>query len=222
MIKQLNRVAIADETTLFRKGLRSLINSFEGYKVILEAKNSVDLENKLTRGGPLPHICILNSHVFSPGKRNVLADIKRFRPSIKILVIADYHNDFSIAQLIRMGGHGYLLKSSTVNELKHSLNALNEVEFYIDKSIISSELLVNIQNNALFPKFKISELQLEFLSLCAQDLTYYEIADIMGVSLRSVNSYCETLFKKFNVKSRTGLVLFAITLGVAGQVSYGI
>ncbi len=209
-------VAVIDKQTLFRKGLVSIINSFAGINVIVEADNSIELSSKLKTIN-LPDICILSTEM-SFAEKKALDNIRKYHPSLKILLMAEYQNDYKAVQLIHSGIPGYLLKDSPVNQLRTAIKILNMKGFYIDEKV--TDFVENTQNDFIHLGLEISDLQLEFLSLCGTGMTSREIADKMGVGIGSINTCSKTLFKKIKVKNRIGLVLFAISCGIAGQISY--
>jgi DNA-binding NarL/FixJ family response regulator len=118
-----------------------------------------------------------------------------------------------IIAMIKEGCKSYLLKDTHPMELERALREVFEKGFYNadlkDKSL--SHLLLSEsfgESNAL------SDRELEFLQLVTSDNTYRQIAAIMKLSERTVDGYRESLFNKFKVQSRTGMVLEAIRRGL--------
>jgi len=103
------------------------------------------------------------------------------------------------------------LKESRPRELLEAIKAIHEKGVYINE-MVSGKLLRSVADKEDLPD--ISKKELEFLKLCCSELTYKEIADQMFVSPRTVDNYREALFLKLNLKSRSGLVLYAIQNGI--------
>jgi DNA-binding NarL/FixJ family response regulator len=108
--------------------------------------------------------------------------------------------------MIRSGACGYMLKESKPRELLEAIKIIYSKGFYINE-LVSGKLVRSVADD---DEIEISKKELEFLKYCCSELTYKEIADKMFVSPRTVDNYREALFLKLNLKSRTGLVLYAI------------
>jgi DNA-binding NarL/FixJ family response regulator len=108
--------------------------------------------------------------------------------------------------MIKAGAGGYVLKESKPRELLEAIKAINEKGSFINE-MVSGKLIRSVAADGS-PDF--SRKEFEFLRLCCSELTYKEIADQMFVSPRTVDNYRESLFQKLNLKTRTGLVLYAI------------
>ena len=109
--------------------------------------------------------------------------------------------------MIRCGACGYVLKESKPRELLEAIKTIYTKGVYINE-MVSGKLIRSVADKDGEPGF--SGRELDFLKWCCSELTYKEIADKMYVSPRTVDNYREALFQKLNMKSRTGLVLYAI------------
>jgi DNA-binding NarL/FixJ family response regulator len=136
--------------------------------------------------------------------------LKSKYPQIKVLALSMFEDDKSVIQMIKSGAGGYVLKESRPRDLLEAIKVINEKGVYVN-DMVSGKLIRSVnadETNQLTPK------EFEFLQLCCSELTYKEISDQMFVSPRTVDNYRESLFQKLNVKSRTGLVLYAIQNGI--------
>ena len=129
-----------------------------------------------------------------------------------------YDNENSIIRMFKAGAKGYILKDCDPSELKAALQALVDKGFYYSE-MVTGKLIHTI--NHLDEKesqvkniVKLNERELNFLKYAATELTYKEIADKMIVSPRTVDGYRDDLFQKLNVKTRVGLVMYAIKNGI--------
>ena len=137
-------------------------------------------------------------------------------PQIKILALTVNDDDESIIKMLRAGAVGYLLKDS---ETAHLRIALQEVatKGYYHNDLVTNSLMKSIKPslvNYSKPIFTFQGREEEFLKFACTELTYKEIADRMCLSPRTVDGYRESLFDKLEIKSRVGLVLFAIKNGI--------
>ena len=129
-----------------------------------------------------------------------------------------YDSENTIIRMLRNGARGFILKDIEPIELKSALNSVLLKGYYYSELITSR--LINLVNNLDNPghQFKqivsLSDKEIEFLKLICSELTYKEIADKMYVSPRTVDGYRDTLFEKLTVRTRVGLVLYAIRNGL--------
>jgi DNA-binding NarL/FixJ family response regulator len=203
-------IGIADDHTLLRKGLADLIDSFGPFKVIIEAGDGKEIQDKLNAATVLPDICILDINMPVLDGFGALLQIRKKWPDIKVLALSMYNNEFTIIRMLRNGANGYLLKNCNANEFKNALLYIFEKGFYetglIERNIFTKS--VHEQLISITPK------ELEFLILCCSELAYKEIANKMGISPRTVEDYRDNLFRKLKLNTRTGLVMYAMKAGI--------
>lgn len=123
-----------------------------------------------------------------------------------------YEDDKNIIGMLKRGADGYILKECNAAELVRAITTTIETGYYINE-LVTGRLIRTIKDGAKSKTDVLSGREKEFLVLCCSELTYKEIADKMFVSHRTIDGYRDSLFEKLNIKSRTGLVLFAIKNG---------
>ncbi|MGO4879104.1 response regulator [Pedobacter psychrotolerans] len=199
-------IAIVDDHTLFRSGLASLLDEFDEIKVLFEGINGQDLQHKIKNH---PDLQLILMDINMPVMDGYTATkwVKENYPNVNILALSMLEDEKAIIGMLKAGAGGYMLKESTPNELLTAIKAINEKGFYVN-DLVSGRLLVALKDGNTKPIFSARELT--FLQHCSSELTYREIADLMNVSPRTVDNYRESLFAKLNIKSRTGLVVYAI------------
>jgi DNA-binding NarL/FixJ family response regulator len=198
-------IAIVDDHTLFRNGVAALMSEFEELKVVFEAENGQQMQQMLTKQ-PLPQVILMDINM--PVMDGYLATkwVKEKYPQVKVLALSMFEDDKAVIRMIKAGAGGYVLKESKPRELLEAIKAINEKGSFINE-MVSGKLIRSVSTGGA-PDF--SRKEFEFLRLCCSELTYKEIADQMFVSPRTVDNYRESLFQKLNLKTRTGLVLYAI------------
>ena len=206
MIEQKINIAIVDDHTLFRNGLAALMNEFEELNVIFSAGNGEQMQQILAKS-PLPDIILMDINMPVMDGYKATAWLKETYPNIKVLAISMFDDEKAVIGMIKNGACGYVLKESKPREVLEAIKTIFSKGVYINE-LVSGKLLYSIANQENAPLFSAKEI--EFLKLCCSELTYKEIADRMCVSPRTVDNYRESLFQKLNLKSRTGLVLYAI------------
>lgn len=218
--KQIN-IAIVDDHNLFRKGLIKLINlaDKEGkYNVLFEAENGNELIEKLKQ--KTPDIILMDIDMPDMDGHETVAWLKKYNPGISILVVSMFESKEHIVRMLKLGVNGYLSKDIEVEDMHKALEEITtRGSYYSD--IIAGIMADAIKNNDLsdFGNSEevwkdLSEKEREFIKYACTELTYYQIAEKMSMSPKTIDGYREALFKKFGVKSRVGLVTYAIRKGL--------
>ena len=199
-------IALVDDHKLFRSGIASLIGSFKGYHVLFEAGDGEELERKLTPKVK-PRIVLLDINM--PVKDGVQTArwLRAAYPEIHIIILSMFGDAEKVLEMVKMGVKGYLLKDAEPHEFEQALQRVSQDEVYYPGFV--TRHLINSFNHQ--PELlKLNNRELEFLKLAATEMTYKEIADEMCISARTVDGYRDQLFEKLQIKSRVGLVLYAI------------
>jgi DNA-binding NarL/FixJ family response regulator len=206
------QIAYADDHAIVRKGICELLNSLGTCHVAIEADNGQELIEKMEKSEKAIDICMLD--IFMPvlnGFDSVTAIRERW-PEMRILVLTGHNTDYYLIKMIMAGANGYLLKNCSPKELENALLAIHENGIY-HSDIMSSRFFRSVMKKEIkLPT--ITEKETEFLKYCCSDMSYMQIAGKMGVTVKSVDWYRESLFKKLNVASRSGLVICAIQFGL--------
>jgi two-component system, NarL family, invasion response regulator UvrY len=209
-------VALIDDHSLIRNALKELINRFDDFEVIIDASNGQEFINKL-RSSPIPDIALLDINMPVMDGFMTANYLNQYYPNIKVLALTVDNEEESIIKMLRVGAVGYLLKDSETSQLKIALNEVVNKGYY-HTELVTNTLMKSIKPNhsTAFSKpiFMFQSREEEFLKLACTELTYKEIADKMNLSPRTVDGYRENLFEKLELKSRVGLVLFAIKNGI--------
>ncbi len=213
--KQTMRLALVDDHTLFRRGLINLIELVcSDCEILFEADNGFDLQQKITKEKE-PDILLLDVNMPKMDGFATVQWLTENFPLVKILVVSMVEKEESIVRMLKLGVKGYLSKDVEPQVLGEALNAIMNKGFYYT-DFITGKLVHALNSNNNPDKVKTDALRLmndrekDFLRLACSELTYNEIAGKMFVSPKTVDGYRNALFEKFNVKSRVGLVLFAI------------
>lgn len=208
------KLCLVDDHKLFRKGLRSLIEMVCGnYEILFEADNGLDFQEKLKQNQS-PDIVLMDVNMPSMNGFETVEWLKKNHPRIKVLVVSMIEKEDTIVKMLRLGVKGYLCKDVEPLELSEALSAIAKQGFYYT-DFITGKLVHALQNNtdetsSVFGKGQISDREKQFLQLACSELTYYEIADKMFLSPKTIDGYRNSLFEKLQVKSRVGLVIHAI------------
>src|SRR6185312_7485835 len=181
--KEIIQIAIAEDMAIVREGLRRIINSYENFKVTIEAGDGKELLDKLFVAEQLPDLCLLDIGMPVLNGYETIEAIKKIWPSMKVLILTVFIENYVIQSMIKKDANAFLSKNCTHEELYEALLTVYTEGYYysnLTKAYISPK---NTQ------EIKLSERNRLFLSLCCNtELTYKEMADVMCISKRSVES----------------------------------
>ncbi|RWY52262.1 response regulator transcription factor [Mucilaginibacter gilvus] len=200
------QIVLVDDHRLFRSGLVSLINSLGGYMILFEAANGEELTRKLSPQLK-PDIILLDINMPVMGGIETARWLKSNYPDICVIVLSMFEDAEKVLTMVKLGVKGYLLKDAEPYEFESALRKVAQGEIYYPE-FVTRHLVNSFNRNA--DEIKLNSRELEFLKLAGTELTYKEIADHMCISARTVDGYRDQLFEKLQIKSRVGLVLYAI------------
>lgn len=212
--KKTIQVAIADDHVLLRNALAGLVNSFDGYSIMMEADNGKDLKAKIQQH-QLPDIVLLDVNMPEMDGFETTQWLHKNYPFIKVLVLSMLSDEKSIIKMFRLGAKGYLLKNTDADELRRALDAISSKNVYLSE-YVSDKLVSGLHKGAEQDEKSValSEKDRDFLRWACTELAYKDIAEKMSVSPRTVDDYRQSLFTRLNVHSRVGLVMYAIRNGI--------
>ncbi|HVZ95302.1 MAG TPA: response regulator transcription factor [Chitinophagaceae bacterium] len=208
------KVVLADDHILLRQGLANLIEDFGNYKVLFQADNGKDFLEKLDRINT-PDIVLMDINMPVMDGYETALWLKENIPGIKVLALSMYDDEMSIIRMFRAAVKGYILKDCDPAELKQALNAVMTKGFYY--SDLVTGVFVNSvtkEDEGISKVVDLSSKEVTFLKLCSTEMTYKEIAGEMNLSPRTIDGYRDELCVKLGVKTRIGLVMYAIRSGI--------
>jgi DNA-binding NarL/FixJ family response regulator len=205
----MQKIVLVDDHVLLRKGLANLIESFGDYRVLYQADNGQHFIDQLDSDS-LPDIVLMDINMPVKNGYDTSMWLKENQPGIKILALSMYDNENSIIRMFKAGVKGYILKDCDPVELKNALIDISTKGFYYSDMITGKFLHTLTVEGDNAERRRMTARETSFLNLACTELTYKEIAQEMFVSPRTIDGYRDDLFEKLQVKSRIGLVLFAI------------
>jgi two-component system, NarL family, invasion response regulator UvrY len=210
------KVALADDHILLRNALASLINGFEGCRVILEVSNGRELQTKINRN-ELPHVLLLDLNMPEMDGFETAVWVTDNFPSIYILMLTMYDSEQALIRLLQAGVKGFLKKDTHPLELKFAIQSVVQSGYFYSQQ--TSGKLANLfrsknGNTMALEKAMLTIQETIFLKLASSEKTYKEIALEMKLNPRAVDALRDHLFQKLDIKSRVGLAMYAIRQGL--------
>lgn len=213
-------LALVDDHHLVREGIAAMVNTMDGYHVALQAGNGEELIEALATAREQPKAAIVDLNMPVMDGYATVAWLRQHRPDLPALVLTFDATDDAMARAVRMGARGYLLKDIRPAQLREALDSVLATGYYYSREVaekLAGAPALRAGNNPAHLE-RITERELEFLRLVCdeREFTYDQIAERMGVHRRTVDNFRSQLFEKFGLKSKTGLVLFALRWGLLG------
>lgn len=210
-------IVLVDDHIIIRNGLKELIEKLGPYKITHQFDNGKPLLDALPLN-PAVDLIIMDISMPMLSGDQTMELLKARASQIPVMVLTLNENENLVVKLFRLGARGYLKKNCTAAELKEALTQIFKTGYYHNEFLALS--LQHDSNQKKSAKETILEQltarEREFLKLVCheKEYTYEQIADKMNVQHRTVDGYREALFDKFNIKSKTGLVLFVLKHGL--------
>jgi len=203
------KVVIVDDHTLFRNGLRILVNTMDDYQVVGEASNGKQFLDLLETDIPDLVLLDINMPVMDGIEAATIA--QKLYPELKIITLSMYGEEDYYYKMVNAGVKGFVLKNSDIKEVKTALDVV-----YDGGSFFSSELLQNLVNSLKSTSkskeshAELSEREMEILILICQGLSNQEIGDKLFISKRTVDKHRANILEKSESKNTAQLVVYAI------------
>jgi two-component system invasion response regulator UvrY len=202
------RVALVDDHGLFRKGIMNLLSYNPQVEIVFEAANGKEFIAQ--SGNKKIDIVVMDVEMPVMNGYELAEWIKKNIPGTHILVLSMVNSEEAVIKMVRSGIKGYLSKDIETDELNNAIATIINGGYYYTDFI--SGILVDAIDHKSKPRSSdlMNERELQFLKLACSEFTYKEIADQMFLSVKTVDGYRGSLFEKLKVRSRVGLVLYAI------------
>lgn len=213
MLKTNASVAIANDHMLLRNGLTNFIRGLETYAFLFEANTGKEIIKQLQPR--LPGTSLLDINMPEMDGYETALWLKRTYPGIKIFALSMYDNESSIIRMMKNGAKGCILRDVGTIDFRRALDSLIRRGFHYSE-VITGKLIHAVSEldepdeSSLRSLVTLNAREIDFLRLVCSEMTYKEIAEKMFLSARTIDGYRDALFEKLNVKSRVGLVLYAI------------
>ncbi|GGH18246.1 response regulator transcription factor [Pedobacter zeae] len=211
------RIAIADDYSIFRDGLKVGFNRDKNLEVLFEASDGQELMQKLEE--VQPDVIVMDIKMpLMDGIEAMKLIRKKYSNNIKILVLTMYDDVKFIIHLMENGANGYLLKNTDPKEIRKAIYSIYESGYYfndvVTKALLKKLTLKGPVKLSLNGAIAFSERELDVLKMICDEKTATEIGTELFLSPRSVEGIRMRMIEKTGVRNTAGLVMFAIKNGV--------
>jgi len=213
------RIILAEDHTILREGLRSLLASSQDLEIVGEAEDgreAVQLAEELK-----PDLILTDLSMPRMNGMEAIKEIKARSPDTKILVLTVHKNEEYILATLQAGANGYLLKESTHAELLIAVHHVLKGSRYISPGIADKVLEGYLQGRKTLKNRTsydtLTKREREVLKLIAEGYTNKSIADQLCISIKTVEKHRTNLMEKLNLHNVQALIIFAIEKGLVSR-----
>lgn len=212
-MESLKNIVLVDDHVVIRNGLKELIEKIGQFKITHQFDNGRSFMDALPLKNE-PDLVIMDISMPDMSGDKVMEELKARQIKLPVLVLTLNEDEGLIINLFRLGARGYLKKNCSATILKEAIHQILKSGYYHNEFLTLSLLneSKSKKNNQELILEQLSAREREFLKLVCheKEYTYEQIADKMNVQHRTVDGYRESIFDKFAIKSKTGLVLFIL------------
>lgn len=209
------KVILADDHTIMREGLCALLAKQRDFQIVAEAadgRTAVRLTQEL-----LPDVVVMDINMPELNGIEATRQIITDNPGIKVIALSMYSEKQFIVEMLRAGASGYMLKDSAFEELVHAIYTVMQGQFYLSSGIATFVLkdYLHKSSGVDFSAFSmLTGREREVLQLIAEGKATKEIASVLNVSTKTIETHRQQIMKKLNVHSIAELTKYAIREGI--------
>jgi DNA-binding NarL/FixJ family response regulator len=208
-------IVLADDHVMFRKGIKNILEAAKGLEVIGEVDDGLKLLEFFKK--KTPDMVIMD--ISMPNLRGLEAtrEIKKVSPDTKVLILTMHKDKEYVYHAVSAGAEGYLLKEDADTELFAAVEKIREGEHYISP-LLSGEVThaliqASLKGQGASQSETLTIREREVLKLIAEGITNKEIADLLFISVRTVEHHRANIMRKLNIKKTANLIKYAIRKG---------
>lgn len=212
------RLLLVDDHPIVLDGIKSHLGAQPEFEVVGDASNGMDAlrKAKLT----LPDVILMDVSMPNMNGLEAMVHLRKQVPNAKVIILTMHDSKEYIAQIVRLGARGYLLKDCSPTELVQAIKAVHGGEVYFSPTV--SKVLVEEMVDGRKPLEQpvpppLTEREREVLSLIAEGLLNKQIADRLGIGVRTIETHRERIMRKLDIHTVAGLTKYAIARGMTSM-----
>jgi DNA-binding NarL/FixJ family response regulator len=209
------RVLIVDDHAILREGVRALLQLHPDLEVVGEAADGQLALEAVERLDP--DVVLMDIAMPGLGGIEATLELKKRGQRAKVLIMSQYEDREYVRRLLKAGVSGYVLKKSAGSELANAIRAVHHGGLVLDPAVARTAMAEagpTAPGQAADPYDSLTDREKQVLKLVAEGRSNKEVADVLGISVKTAMSHREHVMEKLGVHNRTELVRFAIKKGV--------
>ena len=211
--KQIIKVLVADDHPVVRKGLQTCLARHGKLRIVGEAADGDEALRKTRE--LLPDVVLMD--ISMPGMNGLAVTevLRKELPQIKVLILSVHHNKEYIFRVIQAGAHGYVSKEAPPEDVLRAIESVSEGEPFFSEDIARAALNEFVSSGGKKEPFaQLTSREREVLVLIAEGKSNKEIADRLGIGVRTIETHRERIMRRLNIHSVAGLTKYAIANGL--------
>jgi DNA-binding NarL/FixJ family response regulator len=204
------RVLLADDHALVRQALKALLDR-EGIQVVAEA--SEGQEAVALAATMRPDIAVMDISMPTMNGLDAVVELRQSSPKTKSILLTRHDEDQYVTAALQAGIRGYVLKTQAAGDLVHAIRRVHNGEVYLSPGV-SGALLEAFLSKSGLPTEPLSPRERQVLQLVGEGKSTKEVAEILGISAKTVESHRARLMHKLDIHDVAGLVRYAIRRGL--------
>jgi DNA-binding NarL/FixJ family response regulator len=189
-----------------------LLSRFTGFEVVGEAANGRDAIRQAEELHP--DVVLMDLTMPDLNGFDATAEITRLLPDTRVLIVSMHAHEEYVTRALRAGASGYVVKEAGGEELARAVRAVAEGDTYVSPELGGAETHVNGEGQSLERYDRLTPRHREVLQLVAEGYTTREIAERLGISVKTVEAHRSEIMRRLGIHELAGLVRFAVRLGI--------
>jgi DNA-binding NarL/FixJ family response regulator len=202
------RILIADDHSVVRAGLRSLLESHPGWEVCAEAADGREAADKAAKHKP--HVAVLDIGMPLLNGVDATRRIRKSSPNTEVLILTMHESEDLVQQVIEAGARGYILKDDADRILIAAVDALRLHKPYFSTRVSPANDPANSPEPPKSSRSRLTPREREILQLLAEGKSNKEIATLLGISVNTAEAHRANIMLKLDFHSITELVVYAV------------
>lgn len=201
------RIFLVDDHKILRESLELLLSQEEDFKVIGQADNGMNLEDRFLED--TPDVLLMDISMPQRDGFDTARAVKKVFPDLKILFLTMHKSEEMLAKAFHSGCSGYILKENAFEELAEAIRKTMSGGIYVSDELVPL-MVSGFLSSEKEEKGDLSGREREILKLLAEGYSNKEIAEMLVISVKTVETHRANIMKKHNFKNITELVLYAV------------
>jgi two-component system response regulator NreC len=210
------RILVADDHTLFRQGVRRVLQEQPGWEVVAEASDGAEAVRHAIEHEP--NVAILDISMPRLNGIDATRQIVRRLPDVRVLIVSMHSDEVFVSQALQAGAHGFLLKDAADSDLIRAVADLSNGKSFFSPAVskvVLDDYVRQLAARGVTDRFEtLSEREREVFQLIAEGHSNKDIAGVLNVSPGTVETHRARIMEKLDIHSVAEIVLYAVRKGI--------
>jgi len=204
------RVVLADDHTLVRQALKSLLER-EGFQIVAEASDGREALRQVQILNP--DIAVMDITMPILNGLDAARQMRNSSPKAKTILLTQHDEEQYVSEALEAGVKGYVLKSQVASDLVQALRQVSRGEVYLSPGV-SGAVMEAYRSKSKKPKDPLTARERQVLRLIAEGKSTKDVASVLGISVKTAESHRTRLMQKLDIHETASLVLYAVRRGI--------